>query len=487
MKKIISILFLIVLFVSCDKDVFTGLVETEITNFGKVFVSTNPKGYRLFIDSKYMDVTSPDTIKLLSEGPHRLTLKHDVFSDSTMNIVVQKNSSSSIAIDMMKSSRFYAKVICSTNPQGAKIYLNDQPTGLITPATVNNVYPGEFEIKFTRNQYRDDSLTIKIKGGQYTEIYRLLEDTSRTVSYRTNNSQITTNMIRKVVVDKNNNKWIGSLDRGLMKFDGKNWTSFENSGIFSSKNIQDLLVDQKGSLWVATGHGLYLFNGVIWQNFNDRLPSNFVSALEEDVAGNIWIATLDGLVKYTAGNFQTFRSVNIDKSLVSLTNLSALSSSKTGVIWIGTSTKGIISYNGTAWSQYLSSQMDLQKKNVSDIVKDLIVDSRGNLWSFNMFDPGLGVVSALLRFNGSAWTEVSLPILYSLDVNSFYLDNSANIWMSINGALLRYSDTAQLKVYDADTEGFFSKQCTSFAIDLNGDGWLTTFGGGIAKLKKGTF
>ena len=97
------------------------------------------------------------------------------------------------------------------------------------------------------------------------------------------------------------------------------------------------------------------------------------------------------------------------------------------------------------------------------------------------------VVSALLRFDGLQWREVKLPILFYLQVNSFYLNNEGNVWMSAEGGLLKCSYTKPLKVFDPDTNGFFSKQCTSFIIDLNGDGWLTTLGGGIAKLKKGTF
>ncbi len=483
MKKRIIISFLALLAVSCDKEVFTGLVESGVPDYGKIFVSTNPKGYKLFIDDKYMGVISPDTIKLLTAGIHKLTLKHDVFSDSSQSLVVQKNSVNNLAIDMMKSSRFFAKVICSTNPQGAKIYLNDRPTGLTTPATVTNVYPGEFEIKFIKNLFRDDSLTMKLKGGQYTEVYRILEDTSRTVSYRMNNSGITSNMVRKVIADKNNNKWIGTLDRGLVKFDGKRWTSYENISALTSKNITELMVDRSGKLWVGTGNGLAVFDGASWINYNDKLPSQFVTAIEEDILGNIWIGTLGGLVKCSNNIFQTFTPSNSD---VNITNISAVSSNKKGEIWIGTNLYGIFKYDGKNWTQYSAKLMDLPRTNVSDIVKDLIVDKNENLWSYNAADPALQVASALLKFDGSKWYDWSLPILFYLDVNSFYSDADGNIWMSVNGGLIKYNGTTPY-VYDPDTKGFFSKQITSFCIDSNGDGWLSTLGGGVARMKKGTY
>lgn len=486
MKKIISIVLITLILVSCDKEVFIGLVENNVTNFGKIFVTSNPKGYKLYVDDKYMNVSSPDSIPFVSEGIHKLTLKHDLFSDSSMSVEVKKQSALLVSIDMMQNPRFYSKVICSTNPEGAKIFLNDQPTNMVTPAVLTKVYPGLPEIKFIKNQYRDDSIVVKIKGGEYTEIYRILEDTSRTVSYRTNNSKISSNVLSKVVVDKNNNKWIGSIENGLMKFDGKKWTSYENAGVIKGNVVQDLLIDKKGRLWVGTTRSLTVFDGISWQSYTDKLPSEVVTALDEDADGNIWIATFGGLVKYDNNSFQVFTSQNTG---LPLNNLSSLSTSKTGEIWVGSSlnTSGILRFDGSKWTRYLTSKMDLETRNVSNIIKDLVVDNNGNLWSYHVFDAALEVVSALLRFDGSQWQEVKLPILFYLQINSFYPDNEGNVWMSAEGGLLKYSYSKPLKVFDPDTNGFFSKQCTSFIIDLNGDGWLTTLGGGIAKLKKGTF
>jgi len=484
MKKIIFISLIALLTVSCDKEVFTGLVESGATEFGKVFISTNPGGYKIFIDNKFMNVTSPDTVSYLSDGVHRLTLKHDVYSDSSTNITISKNSVQSLSIDMMKNPRFYSKVICSTNPQGAKIFLNGQQTNLVTPAAVTNIFPGEFVLKFTKNNFRDDSVTMKVKGGQLAEIYRILEDTSRTVSYRTNNSGITSNMIKKVVVDKQNNKWIGTIDHGLMKFDGKKWTSYENVPALKSTFIQTLLVDKTGKLWVGTANGLAVFDGAVWVNYDDNLPSKFVSDLEEDVFGNIWIATLNGLVRYRNNSFYTFNQANTG---FPQTFLSSVSSSPSGEIWVGSSVTGITEfYMSMYWFQYKASEMKEITRGISDIVKDIIVDRAGRVWSYHAADPSLQVTSALLKGEGQ-WSVVDLPLLFYLDINSFYVDSANNLWMCVNGGLLRYTEAGQLKVYDSDTNGFFSKQCTSFIIDQNGDGWLTTFGGGIAKLKKGTF
>ena len=109
---------------------------------------------------------------------------------------------------MLKNLRFFATLTLSSVPSAAKIFLNDQLiNNVVTPTIIRNVYPGKYELKLSKKDCRDDSLTIAIQGGEHADILRILEDTSRTVSYRTNNSKITTNQINKIVVDKFNNKW----------------------------------------------------------------------------------------------------------------------------------------------------------------------------------------------------------------------------------------------------------------------------------------
>ena len=49
------------------------------------------------------------------------------------------------------------------------------------------------------------------------------------VVYNTSNSGLPSDTVNAIAIDGNGNKWIGTYDRGLAKFDGTNWTVYDTS------------------------------------------------------------------------------------------------------------------------------------------------------------------------------------------------------------------------------------------------------------------
>ncbi|MBA4406456.1 hypothetical protein C0389_04200 [bacterium] len=482
MKKNILILLTVFIFSSCEKEVFVGVEEDIHTSFGKIFVESNPKGYKVYIDNKNWGVLTPDSVLWLTEGKHKLSLKHDLFSDSNMTVTINRTGSQALSIDMLSNPRFYANVICYSIPSGSRIFLNDLPTGKITPAIINKVYPGIIEVKLLHEGCRDDSVNIKVKGGQYTELYRTLNDTTRGVDYRTINSKIFSDELSKVVVDKYNNKWIGTIAHGLIKFDGKNWTSYENSNILNSNIITDMIIDSKERMWVGTPEGLSVFNGVTWQSYDDKLPSLTVTALEEDPFGNIWIGTNNGLVKYNNSSFQLFNKGN---SGLPENIITCITFAKNGDLWLGTSQYGVVEFSNNKWTSYFNMIRRFDS-SISYYVGALTFDKNGVLWVFHLGAPKTGR-NALMKYYGDELNEFHLPLLFPAEVVSFYVDAENNIWISAKEGLIKYNETKPIKVFNNYEYGFYVKHCTSIVFDKNGDIWASTMGGGLVKLKKEFF
>ncbi len=66
----------------------------------------------------------------------------------------------------------------------------------------------------------------------------------------------------------------------------------------SSYNINHVLKDNKGFVWIATDYGLNLYDGLELQTFTkeeDGLCANIIHYLGQDSSGNIWITGNDGI------------------------------------------------------------------------------------------------------------------------------------------------------------------------------------------------
>jgi ligand-binding sensor domain-containing protein len=76
--------------------------------------------------------------------------------------------------------------------------------------------------------------------------------------------------IHSMVLDNVDNLFIGSKD-GLLKFDGKNWKTYnsKNSGLLNNK-VNTIVVDKYNNKWIGTDMGISIFNenGIELENIN---------------------------------------------------------------------------------------------------------------------------------------------------------------------------------------------------------------------------
>ena len=131
------------MFASCDKQVFTGTTASTEIESGKVYINSNPNGMKIFIDNRNMGVTTPDSVYYLSAGDHVVTLKHDLYLDTTMTITVSYTQVQNILVDLTRNPKFYSTVYCTSQPNASKIYLNGNDTGLKTPRRLTKRLPGK--------------------------------------------------------------------------------------------------------------------------------------------------------------------------------------------------------------------------------------------------------------------------------------------------------------------------------------------------------
>ncbi len=174
--------------------------------------------------------------------------------------------------------------------------------------------------------------------------YGLVEYNDTTWKVYTN-SAIRTSTI---AIDSAGNKWFGTPQSGVVKFDDSRWTIFNtvNSGL-PDDHIQTITIDAKGNKWIGTEwRGLVMYNDTAWTVYdttNSGLPDNTVLSIVTDSRGNKWIGTRNGgLAKFNDTTWTVFNTFN---SRIPGNYITSLAFDSNGNLWIGSYGGGLAVFN----------------------------------------------------------------------------------------------------------------------------------------------
>lgn len=166
--------------------------------------------------------------------------------------------------------------------------------------------------------------------------------------------------------DLNNNLWCGSsnfnfTEAFVVKYDGQNWTIFDSSNSNFPKiyGIYSMGIDKSNNVWIGGSEkdGIFKFDGVnvtIYNKNNSILPFNRADDIVVDKSGNVWFALYDvnahdgALAKFDGNNWTIYRK---DNSGLPSNYVRALAVDENGVLWIGTDV-GLVRYDGITWFFY---------------------------------------------------------------------------------------------------------------------------------------
>lgn len=179
-------------------------------------------------------------------------------------------------------------------------------------------------------------------------------------------------ILAKLVVDKNNTKWFGTRDIGLVGFNENygNLVKMIRTGDNGNLPIDDvtaLAADTKNQLWIGTRRGLRVLSSVdgfasgpqqlqtesiiiIEDNLaQELLYEQYVTDIAVDGSNNKWLGTADSGVFYVSPNGQqTIFHFTKDNSPLPSNNINDIAiNGATGEVFFATD-KGMVSFRGTA-------------------------------------------------------------------------------------------------------------------------------------------
>jgi ligand-binding sensor domain-containing protein len=290
---------------------------------------------------------------------------------------------------------------------------------------------------------------------------------------------------KRLAVDDNNNLWIGA-DVGMIKYNGNSWLYYE-----LETGIRSFDFESDGSVWASGLYGLYVlrtgddpelygsagYKITYYGIDNTGLLDNYISAIQTDSCGNSWIGMFDnGLARFDGAVWTTFCDSESD---LPDNQVRAVTSDGDNNIWIGTR-DGLamipaISIEGQSWPVYNTGNSGLPANSVS-----CLHYANNNLW--------VGTALGLTRSHDQVWTTFNTANsgLPHNDIRSILTDSNGNIWIGTYGGGL--ARIAALSLNEPDWEIFNTSNSDLpdnmiFALeaDSNGNIWIGTAYNGLVK------
>jgi signal transduction histidine kinase/streptogramin lyase len=253
-------------------------------------------------------------------------------------------------------------------------------------------------------------------------------------------------------------------------------------------NINDVMSDRMGNVWMATGNGLVRFDGYEYKRFypdpNDSttLGSILTYRLFEDRLGNIWTGCMGIVSEYNprTNSFKNYDFTGLtDFPIYSQPTIAAFVSDSSGRIYFGVaSVLGFISTHTLLYRE--KNEDEIKRFEYPDSLKiqniyHFTADSRGTVWF--MAENGLFSIDPERRIHQYKWPFGAFPNdRYHLMIQC---DSNGIIWNFSGDAILKSWDpfTGKKKEYhlnDLPKSSSEPFQVNDMKIDPKGNLWIGT-------------
>jgi ligand-binding sensor domain-containing protein len=279
-----------------------GLAAGRITEIledrhGTVWVGA-PSGLFRFRDNRWESVGSVGAVTSLYEDRQGNLL----IGSARSGVLVRAPASDTLA--ELGSARTVNSF--SEDPSGG-LWVNDSEWGyrLLRGPSQSSIpregLKGEQGYRVTHD--RDGSVWIATSFAGLVRVHRSAPDAAPVVQRFMTSEGLVHNLGRALLLDRDGNIWLGTL-AGLSRVSKSVFSPV--AGPIGTGSVNSLSVGRSGDVWAATTDGLIRYASGRQTVFGvaDGLPSNYVTAAEEDANGVLWVGTAQGMVRQVQGRFE---------------------------------------------------------------------------------------------------------------------------------------------------------------------------------------
>ena len=294
--------------------------------------------------------------------------------------------------------------------------------------------------------------------------------------------------------DTSGTLWVGT-SLGLRSYSRETDKFTAHPDILHDMNVSAINAIQESDsqeIWLATGHGLVLFDPAseIYTYLRhdaadpDSLASNTVRTIYVDQGGILWAGTNEGLDRYdpATGKFVHYQ---YDSSLgfsLSSNTVTTIYESADNILWVGTFGGGLNKYyRGQDRFSYYYNEPEADNALSDNLVQELFIDSTGMVWigtlhgGLNALDP----VSGEIRHY--QYDPADPGSLMSDEVRAVYVDRAGTLWVGSAAGLDRLDPGAEAFTHYR-SESFDSFHLAGAPVndifeDRRGNLWIATDNG----------
>lgn len=299
---------------------------------------------------------------------------------------------------------------------------------------------------------------VRFDGVRFTTF-----DSSNTPAIKSNN-------VQALLVDRAGSLWIGTHAGGLTRYRAGRFTHFSGKHGLPDARVRCLYEDRLGGLWVGTSSGVAVLRDGRATEYSTAtgLPSNRIQAITGDAAGAIWIATVGGLVRVRDGHATTYTTRDGLPSIA----IRALAADRAGALWVGTDA-GVSRLHEGTFTTYGAAHgaRPVQVLAVTE-------DRAGVVWAATVGD-------GLYRFERGALTITDSSTGLADDVvQAIHEDAAGRLWLGAAGGLVQLRATPFRTYTTADHLAL--DLVRPIHEDASGDVWVGT-DRGLARFIDGRF
>ena len=277
----------------------------------------------------------------------------------------------------------------------------------------------------------------------------LAQDTNYKIELLSEDDGFVSSEIYSIIQDYQGFLWFGTAENGLMNYDGKKVSVFENDignpSSLSHNNAGNILLEKSGAIWVGTwggGANRYDPKTNIFQHFkndpsNDTsLSSNRVQSIHQDAQGTLWFGTYaDGLNRQSEDHevFERFQHDDAIETTISNNRIWVIRDAGPNSLWVGTS-YGLNFYNKKTkeFKAYLPAPESSATSGKNQI-RHIMQSKQGDLY--------LGTEGGVLVFNQKEETFQAIKGTDQNPIGKIYSlieDRSGLIWAASDVGLFQF-------------------------------------------------